>query len=212
VSAQWQLADGSSPAELLHQPEGVFNEVLMSPDAKWLIYRTAPGRQNRDIFGVALDGDRKATLLVGGPTQESHPRVSPNGKWLAYQSSESGQFEIYVRPFPEAAAGPRVAVSRQGGSEPIWQRSGNGIFYRTPTGGVEFATVAGTAGTTFSVVDRRPILSSSDYLTDVTHTSYDVWPDGSGFLMVKPSGVETRPILVHNWGRELREKLAAGKR
>jgi hypothetical protein len=56
------------------------------------------------------------------------------------------------------------------------------------------------------------MLPPADYLTDVTHTSYDVWPDGSGFLMVKPIGGDTRPVLVHNWGRELRERLAAAKR
>ena len=69
-----------------------------------------------------------------------------------------------------------------------------------------------TAGATFAVGERHVMLQPADYLSDVMHASYDVWPDGSGFLMVKPAGGDARPILVHNWGRELRDELAAGKR
>ena len=203
----WQPADGSGKAEVLYQPEDVFNESLLSADGKWLLYRTAPGIHNRDIYAVPLDGDRKPVLVVGGPPQESHPRLSPDGKWLAYQSNETGRFEIYVRPFPEA--GPRVQISNQGGSEPLWARSGNAIFYRTAGGGIESAAV--TRRATLLVGERRTLLPPADYLTDVTHTSYDVWPDGNGFLMVKPAGADARPILVHNWGRSLREKLAIAR-
>jgi Tol biopolymer transport system component len=200
----WQLADGSTKAELLYQPEDVFNEAILSPDGKWLIYRTGPGTHNRDIYAVPLDGDRKPVLLVGGPAQESHPRLSPDGKWMAYQSNETSRFEIYVRPFPNN--GPRVQISNQGGSEPIWARSGNAIVYRTPGGGVESAAV--TRGALITLGERRELLPPSDFLNDVTHASYDLWPDGNGFLMVKPAGADARPILVHNWGRSLREKLA----
>jgi serine/threonine-protein kinase len=204
----WQPADGSGAAELLYQPADPINEIVMSPDGKWLLYRTAPGLRNRDIFAVPLDGDRKPILLVGGPAQESHPRVSPDNKWLAYQSNESGRFEIYVKPFP--TGGARVQISNEGGAEPIWSKSGGEIFYRSLTGGVESAEVK--PATPFIVGNRRSVLPPSDYLSDISHTSYDVWPDGKSFLMVKPaSGGDARPILVHNWGRELREKLAAGK-
>jgi len=204
----WQPADGSGKAELVYQPEDVINEVLLSPDGKWVIYRTAPGLHNRDIFAVPLEGDRKPVLLVGGPAHESHPRLSPDGKWLAYQSNESGRFEIYVRPFPNNGA--RVQVSNQGGAEPLWARSGNTIFYRTLSGGIESAVV--TRGATITAGERRAMLSAADYLTDVTHASYDLWPDGNGFLMVKSVGADDRPILVHNWVRAVREKLATGSK
>ncbi len=205
-AVDWLPADGSAAPELLYQPDEAINEALLSQDGKWLIYRTAPGLHNRDIFAVPLDGDRKPILLVGGPAHESHPRLSPDGKWMAYQSNESGRFEIYVRPFP--GNGPRVQASNNGGQEPVWARTGNTIFYRTPTGGLESAVV--TRGATITFGDRRAALPPADYLDDITHASYDVWPDGSGFLMVKPVGGDDRPILVHNWGRLLREKFAAG--
>ena len=100
-------------------------------------------------------------------------------------------------------------ISSQGGAEPLWSRSGNAIYYRTPSGGVEVASV--TAGETFVLGERRGLMSGTDYLTDISHASYDVWPDGNGFLMVKPIGADARPILVHNWGRALREKLAGAR-
>jgi len=200
----WQPADGSAKPELLYKPEDPINEVILSADGKWLVYRTAPGLHNRDIYAVPLDGDKKPILLVGGPSQESHMRLSPDGKWLVYQSNESGPFEIYVRPFPNN--GSRVQVSNHGGAEPLWSRSGNAIFYRTLLGGVESAAVNAVGGN-FTVGERRTVLQPADYLTDITHASYDVWPDGSGFLMVKPVGTDARPMLVVNWGRALREKL-----
>jgi serine/threonine-protein kinase len=204
----WRPADGSGPPELLYQPADAINEIVMSPDGRWLLYRTAPGLRQRDIFAVPMDGDKTPVLLAGGPAQESHPRVSPDNKWLAYQSNESGRFEIYVKPFP--TGGARVQVSNQGGSEPIWSKSGAEIYYRSLNGGVESAQVK--AGTPLVVGNRRSLLPMSDYLTDISHTSYDLWPDGKSFLMVKPaSGGDTRPTLVHNWARELREKIAAGR-
>ena len=201
----WQVADGSAKAEPLYQGESV-NEAVMSPDAKWLIYRTAPGgRFIRDIFAIPLTGDKTPVLLVGGPFQESHARVSPDGKWLAYQSNESGRHEVYVRPFPNS--GSRTQVSTQGGGEPVWSHSGKELLYRAPSG---ITSVAVTTGTTFALHGRRVILSG-DFAEDITHANYDVAPDGR-LLVVKPSGAGASAVLVHNWGRELREKLAVVKK
>jgi len=199
----WQPADGSGPAELLFQPDHPINEVATSPDGKWLLYRTSPGVQMRDIYAVPLQGDRTPVPLVVGPAQESHMRISPDSKWMAYASNESGRFEVFVRPFP--GPGARVPVSNHGGSEPVWSRSGATIYYRTPDGGLEAASVS--AGQAFTVGQRRAVMAPVEYSIDVTHAGFDVWPDGNGFVMLKPVGADTRPILVQNWGRELREKL-----
>ena len=144
--------------------------------------------------------------LVPGMGAQTHPRVSPDGKWLAYQSHESGQVEIYVRPFPNAGA--RVQVSNQGGTEPLWAQSGRLLYYRTPTG---LVAVTVTTGTTFSLGDRRTVIPDP-YERDGIHANYDVAPDGTRFLMLKPAGEDARAVIVHNWGRELRDKLAAGKK
>jgi dipeptidyl aminopeptidase/acylaminoacyl peptidase len=200
----WQPADRSANAEVLYQPDEMVNEAMISPDSKWLLFRTAPGaRDPTDIFAVPMTGDKRPILpLVTGPAQESQPRFSPDGRWIAYQSNESGRIEIYVRPFP--ASGARVQVSTEGGTEPIWARSGRTLFFRTNAG---IMSVAVTTGATFSLGERRVVLPG-EYLTDPTHANYDVAPDGSEFLMLRQAGAQPTPIIVHNWGRELREKLA----
>ena len=196
-----QPADGSGPAQVLYDPEVEPFEALMSPDMKWLLVRTAPGsKYPRDILAVPLTGDRKMIPIVTGPETESLPRLSPDGKWLAYQSNESGRFEVYVRPFP--ASGARIQVSDNGGSEALWGRSGQSLYYRGPVG--EVVQVGVTTGDNFSIGARKVVLTG-DYLTDASHANYDVAPDGS-FLMLKRAGAESRTIVVHNWGRELREK------
>ena len=198
-----QPADGSGPATLLYQPDIEPFEAVPSPDGKWLIYRTSPGATfSRDILAVPLEGNRKPIPMVTSQYSETQPRLSPDGRHLAYQSSESGRFEIYVRPFP--GSGARVQVSDGGGTEPVWSRSGNALFYRSPNG--RMIRVSVTTGDTFSI-GPRSVLFNDDYLTDATHANYDVGP-GDRFLMLKRAGAESQTIVVHNWARELREKVS----
>ena len=198
-----QAADGSSPAELLYRPEYEAFEAFTSPDMKWLVYRTAPGMKfSRDILAVPLEGEKVVREIVTGPNTESLPRLSRDGRWLAYQSSESNRFEIYVRPFP--GPGARVQVSDLGGTEPIWDRDGRKLYYRGPVGEIVEVDVS-TSGD-FSIGERRVVLTG-DYLTDSTHPSWDVAPDGQ-FLLLRRAGAESQTVIVHNWGRELREKTA----
>jgi serine/threonine-protein kinase len=201
-----QAADGSGPAELLYQPEIEPFEAIVSPDMKWLVFRTSPGaKYSRDILAVPLTGERTVTPIVTGPETESMPRLSPDGKWLAYHSNESGRFETYVRPFP--GSGARIQVSDNGGSEPLWGRSGRTLYYRGQNG--EVTEVDVTTGAEFSIGTRKVVVTG-DYLTDSSHPNYDIAPDGR-FLMLKRAGAESQTIVVHNWGRELREKTAARK-
>jgi Tol biopolymer transport system component len=157
-------------------------------------------------MAVALTGNRTVVPVVTGPETESMPRLSPDGKWLAYQSNESGRFEIYVRPFPESGA--RIQVSDNGGTEPLWGRSGRSLYYRGPAN--EVIEVGVTTGAQFSIGTRKTVLVG-DYLTDASHANYDVSPNGK-FLMLKRGGAESQMVVVHNWGRELREKTSARNR
>jgi serine/threonine-protein kinase len=199
-----QPIDGSGPAELLYEPEVEPFEAIMSPDAQWLVVRTAPGaKYSRDILSVRLDSTRTVIPLVTGPYTESLPRLSPDGKWLVYQSNETDRFEIYVRPFP--GSGARVQVSDKGGTEPIWARDGRSLYYRGPVGDV--IKVGVTTGASFSI-GAQSVALTGDYLTDSSHPNWDVAPDGR-LLMLKRAGAEAQTIVVHNWARELREKTAA---
>jgi serine/threonine-protein kinase len=198
-----QPADGSGPAEMLYEPEVEPFEALVSPDEKWLIVRTAPGaKHSRDILAVPMTGERTVTVLVTSPYTESLPRLSPDGRWLAYQSNETDRFEIYVKPFP--GSGARVQVSDGGGTEPIWGKDGRSLYYRGPVG--EVVKVAVTTGSDFSIGTREVALTG-DYLTDSSHPNWDVAPNGN-FLLLKRAGAESQTIVVHNWAKELREKTA----
>jgi serine/threonine-protein kinase len=208
VGIWWQPIDGTGPAELLYAPPVEPFEAIVSPDSKWLVFRTAPGSTYpRDILAVPLEGEKTIVPLATGPGTESMPRISPDGKWLAYEANETGRFEIYVRPFPGSGTGVRVPVSSDGGSEPIWARSGRALYYRDAAG--TFTEVTLTTGANFSIGQRRVVLTG-DYIADASHAAYDVGPDGR-FLLLKRSGAESQTIVVHNWGRELREKTAPKK-
>jgi serine/threonine-protein kinase len=201
-----QPVDVSGPAEKLFERDLEPFEALVSPDSKWLIIRTAPGATfSRDILAMPLTGDTTLTPLVTGPYTESLPRLSPDGKWLAYQSNETTNFQIYVRPFP--GAGGRVPVSDLGGTEPIWGKDGKSLYYRGPVG--EVVKVDVTTGASFSIGQRRVMLSG-DYLTDSSHPNWDVDLNGR-FLLLRRAGAEAQTIVVHNWVRELREKTAPRK-
>jgi Tol biopolymer transport system component len=135
------------------------------------------------------------------------PRLSPNGRWLAYESDESERPEIYVRPF--LSTGARVQVSTQGGQEPIWDRSGRTLYYRV---GRALSAVAVTTEPTFSLGSERRTVLVGAYLGDPTHANYDVAPDGRHLLMLKSIGPDPKLVLVANWGRELLEKLVGTKK
>jgi len=199
-----QPVDVSGPAEKLFERDLEPFEALVSPDSKWLIIRTAPGATfSRDILAMPLTGDTTLTPLVTGQYTESLPRLSPDGKWLAYQSNETTNFQIYVRPFP--GAGGRVPVSDLGGTEPIWGKDGKSLYYRGPVG--EVVKVDVTTGASFSIGQRRVMLTG-DYLTDSSHPNWDVDLNGR-FLLLRRAGAEAQTIVVHNWVRELREKTAS---
>ena len=202
----WAPVDGSAPADTLFIADADVNEAILSPDARWLVLRTAPSaKYPRDIFAVDLKGDRKFQPMATGPSSEVMPRLSPDGKWLAYQSDQSGRGEVYVRPFP--GDGPRVQVSNNGGGEPMWDRTGRTLYYRAPDG---ITAVPVTAGTEFSFGARTLVLATTDP-ADPTHQSYDVAPDGKHFLLLRRASGEAKAIVVHNWRREFRETLQQAK-
>ncbi len=219
----WQAADGSGSAERL-LPKGVeANEGIITPDGKTLLYRIDSTTTRRDIWMMALGGDRKLQPLLTDPYEELAPRVSPNGKWLAYASDQSGQYEVYVRPFPEP--GGRWQVSDGGGGEPIWSHDGRRLFYRSGGSsslgssaglsgivgsGLSVATVSMTPS--FSVTGRQRLFEG-DYLTSRTHQNYDVTRDDQHFLMLQPVDAEgMQVIVVVDWVKELRARIAAESR
>ena len=145
--------------------------------------------------------------LVTTPFQEVTGVLSPDDKWLAYGSDESGTFEIYVRPFPDVNAG-RAQVSRGGGAQPVWSRDSRELFFFGPTGGLMGVEVGSGPGWTAS--PPREILHAG-YLRGnfAAASAYDISPDGKRFLMIKRVETETgaQPVnlvVVQNWHEELK--------
>jgi hypothetical protein len=129
------------------------------------------------------------------------PRLSPDGRWLAYVSDESGVIEVYVRAFPGPSG--KVQVSLGGGSEPLWSPDGRQIYYRSKR-----AVLAARVSTapTFSVTSRRRLFEGP-FATNPVHANFDVSPDGRRFLMIEPTGGGAQVIVAQNWANEVRAKL-----
>ena len=150
-------------------------------------------------------GDTTATPLVADPGyDEVAPTVSPDGRWLAYASNESGRYEIYVRPFPDVGSG-RWQVSRNGGTEPTWAHNGRELFFRAAN--QDFVAAAVAPGPTFALGDQRVLFSAGPFWAAATGRPYSVAPDDSRFVFMRNVGSQTATptdlVLVEHWFTEL---------
>jgi serine/threonine-protein kinase len=202
ASLFWQMADGSGGSERLSTADQVADLPLsFSPDGQFLAFIRTDPKTLRDIWLLSLK-DKTRKLFLSTPTTEGAPRFSPDGKWIAYVSDESGRPEIYVQPFP--GPGGKWQISTDGGIEPAWNPNGRELFYRS---GDRMMAVPVTTTPAFSpgrptMLFERPYMSSTFPLTGVT---YDVTRDGQRFLMVKDqSGSATQINVVVNWFEELK--------
>jgi serine/threonine-protein kinase len=187
-------ADGSAPAESLLAMSGLSPwEVLFPPDGRSMIVRSVGGPGNRELWRMPLDVVGEPVRLLQTPADEVAPALSPDGRWLAYASNESGRYEIYVRPYP--GMGARYVVSLEGGTEPAWSPRGGELFYRS---GAALIAAEVRAGTTFEVLRRTTLFTNGDYAADPTHPGYDVMPDGRNFVMVRNLGGASRlTVTLH---------------
>jgi Tol biopolymer transport system component len=196
----WQRADAGQPAESLFTGPAPTPEGVISPDGSYLVYRLNDRKNGRDLWFRRLTGDPSPTPLATSSTDDLMPRVSPNGRWVAYVSEVSGRREVYVRSFP--ALGGVFQVSTGGGDEPLWSRDGSHIYYRS---GRQFVAAALSLGAEDVRVANRQKLFEGDYVIGDIHANWDVAPDGR-FLVVNPLR-NTQTIVVHDWRGELQTRL-----
>ncbi|HTL05980.1 MAG TPA: protein kinase [Gemmatimonadales bacterium] len=202
-----QRADGNGTPRMI-SPTGesrMVAEGFWSPDGKWLIYRTATTEAgNGDILGLKAN-DSVAVPLAATRFAETSPALSPDGRWLAYASTESGQNEVFVRPFPNVSEG-HWQVSVAGGREPVWAHSNHELFYKTADDNMAVATLAPGPG--FLVRERKELFPAADYDNDPEHARFNVSPDDQRFLMSrKTTASESDLILVLNWFSELKARM-----
>ena len=154
-----------------------------------------------DIWVLPL-GEEAGPVLVTG-FREHSPMFSPDGRWLAYVSDESGREEVYVRRFPDE--GPKSAVSTLGGREPMWSRNGRTLFFRSPDG-TEMWSVAVELEPTFRAAKPEQVFARHFYTDWNRQQTYDVSPDGQRFLMVEEieGSAQSQAVIVLNWMEELK--------
>jgi len=185
-------------------------EVEWTRDGKWLVMRTDNGNAGAgDLVGKRMQGDTTPVVLVASPFTELNPAVSPDGRWLAYTSNESGNNEVYVRPFPNTNDG-RWQVSTAGGRAPRWSRDGKELFFVDRSGSMVSAPIA--PGPTFSVGALRPLFNTAGFALDDFHQAYDISPDGRSFIIAAPRQITAtaRPpqlVRVDHWFRDLEARL-----
>jgi serine/threonine-protein kinase len=201
-------SDGAGVADVLYSSITFPTPSSWSSDGRLLaMIDQAPATQSDIWIHDLADPKRSRRPYLQTPASEAFPEFSPDGKWMAYQSSESGRPEIYVQPYP--GPGPRVQISTEGGSAPAWTSNGAEIVYPAPAGTqtINMMAVAVKAtGTVFSVDKPRQLFTGRFSFTGPAR-GYDVTADGRRFLMVETRDAPPQPpvelVLVDNWFEEL---------
>ena len=199
----WRTADGSGTEEQLTTGKGTHAPGSWSPKGDVLLFTDAT--EGLDILSLNLV-DHRTQPFLRTPDLEGAPQFSPDGRWVAYVSNESGQEEVYVRPYP--GPGPKWSISTDGGTEPVWNPNGRELFYRN---GNKMMVVDTVTQPVFSPSKPR-LLFTGDYVPALTmNPNYDVSRDGRRFLMVQPGAREhatpNQIIVVLNWQEELKQRV-----
>ena len=206
-----QVADGTGTAERLSSSPNPQYPGSISPDGMRLVLdeNTSAGGNNLAVLALETSSgtvERKTEMLLQTTFSETNGRISPDGRWLSYYSNESGQNQVYVRPFPRIDGG-RWQISTAGGTRPVWARNGRELFYLDSDNALTSVIIEATA-TTFNAGNPKKLFDRS-YATTAPGPGYDVSPDGQRFLMIKEGAGESREvpqylIVVQNWTEELK--------
>jgi Tol biopolymer transport system component len=173
-----------------------------SPDGRWILFSSLSRQTGFDLWTYSV-ADKKAEPWLEGPLDQVNARLSPNGRWIAYDSSESGRSEVYVQAFPDKGGG-RWQVSRSGGSLASWRADGKEIYYL----GLENSLMAADVRTegTIDLGTPHPLFKAQFRAT--VARNYDVVPDGQRFLVNGPKESDRSGqsvTLMLNWLATLRK-------
>jgi Tol biopolymer transport system component len=190
-------ADGVGEAELLSHPGKDVGPWDWSSDGRYLACAVNAGATRWDVYVLPLEGDRKMIPFATSEFSELAARFSPDGRWIAYSSNESGRIEIYVRPFP--GPGGKWQISTQGGVHPYWRRDGKEIYFLTASGDMMAAEINAGAGIQSST--PRTLFRTSAPEPQTNGPCYAVSADGQRFLIRRTlaGGTVSPTTVALNW-------------
>jgi serine/threonine protein kinase len=197
-------SSGAANEELLWKSDNSKGPHDWSADGRFILYGELDLKTNADLWILPLFGDRKPFPFLQTPFAESSGRFSPNGRWIAYNSNESGTNQVYVRPFP--ASGGQWMVSTNGGAQPRWRGDGKELFYFSAERKL-MAVEVKEDGNTFTAGTPRPLFEMRTVAFFIGASLYDVTRDGQRFLLITP-GEESSPsplTVVLNWTAGLKK-------
>ena len=197
-----KLASGAGPEEVLLESKDAIFPTDWSPDGKFILFSQRDNVRKRHIWVLPLEGDRKP-LVYFQTSREDHSAIfSPDGKYVAYVSSESGREEVYVQTFPASAG--KWPISTNGGSNPRWRADGRELFYVQTDGKVMSVEIK--SGGSFEPGIPKPLFDISAARTQAT-TEYAVSPDGQRLLFLSrltETGLSPLAVVV-NWTADLKK-------
>jgi Tol biopolymer transport system component len=212
----WIRADGAGEVQRLTESSNVQTPASFSPDGKLLAFTDQGIGTGLDIWTLPIDFSNadspkpgKPTPFLRTPTTEMNPSFSPDGRWLAYTSTESGTPEVYVRPFP--GPGGKWQISSSGGTYPIWSPKAHDLFYRAADNRIMVATYT-APGDSF-LTDKRRVWTETRMIDSGPLPSFDLAPDGKRFAILMPADAmgeqkpSTQLTFLLNFFDELRRRV-----
>jgi Tol biopolymer transport system component len=221
LNLYWKRADGAGDAQRLTESKNPQYPGSWRPDGKVLAFAQFNPDTSWDILTLPVEGNEKSGWKPGepkpflnSPFMEGEPAFSPDGRWLAYQSNESGSFEVYVRPFP--GPGGKWQISIGGGYLPKWSRNGKELFYRLRDGKIMVANYSASGDSFHAEKPRLWSPGQFQFTRRLVGTNFDLYPDGKRFAVLKaPATGETSAVnkvsFIFNFFEELRRKVPPGK-
>lgn len=201
-TAWLRRADGSDSARAIAGTARDYDEVSFPAGGRFALFRSEGSAQGTRHLLVMENGvDTVPRMLLQSRYDSYAMTLSPNGRWLAYVSDESGASEVYVRPFPNVDSA-KFAISSGGSLEPLWRRDGTELFFRNRTG--DMYAVAVNPGLEFQASAPKFLFAGEGLTLQDFYRSYDVHPDGTRFLMLEGGAADVgRLSMILNWRPEL---------
>ncbi len=200
-------ADGGAPPQQMDLDVAAW-EALWSRDGEWLVLRVGgTGTSTRNIHALRPGIDSTSRPIITSPADEYGPALSPDARWLAYVSNETGREEVFVHPFPDADRA-KIRVTVDGGVEPRWAHSGRELFLRNARGEMVVHAVR-DEGSMISFGAAEVLFDASEYQSDNFHVAYDVTPDDQSFILISTADISGGDVvLAINWLEDVKAKLA----